>query len=326
MIERLRGLRPSSAWVIAILAVVLAGAGTAVAAQMIGSKEIKNNSIQSKDVKNNTLKTKDLSKKARKELKGRRGKPGADGATGPQGPAGAMGATGPAGAPGTTGMPTFSNPQWGVIDRNTIGSPDQDLRGGPFVTGPNGSPPFGDGSLSLVVNGVPRVANNSDSEAAAFGNEVDFVGNEVSGISELGFHVFTTGENNAKGNPNMPNIRFEIDPNLATTPSNFSTLVYQPANTTANQWSGYIDATAPGEDFSLTGAAGTATGCNLASPCDLDEVQAALDDGGETAKIGSLFVGKGRDFAFAGAVDGLRLNDTVYDFEPFGVEEVDATP
>ena len=28
---------------------------------------------------------------------------------------------------------------------------------------------------------------------------------------------------------------------------------------------------------------------------------------------------KGRDYAFSGAVDKLVINDTTYDFEPFGV-------
>jgi hypothetical protein len=34
----------------------------------------------------------------------------------------------------------------------------------------------------------------------------------------------------------------------------------------------------------------------------------------------SVQISKGRDFAFSGMVDGLRINDTLYDFEPFGVE------
>ena len=219
------------------------------------------------------------------------------------------------------------DPHWGVMNRNVFGSPDQDLRGGPFVQGPNGSPPFGEGSLSLVVNGMPRVAATTDAEGAAYGNEVDFAGDLVSDIEELGFHVFTTGENNAKGNPNMPNIKFEIDPNLDDPSTDgFSTLVYQPVNTTSNQWSGYIDATADGEDFFLTGAEATATGCTQANLCDLEEIQTALDDGGDPALIGTFFVGKGRDLAFSGSVDGLRLNDTVYDFEPLGVFEQSATP
>jgi hypothetical protein len=294
-----------------LAAVVLLGAGTAAAANTIGSSDIINNSVKSKDLKDNgvkskdirdeTLQTADFSQAARDELKGEPGEDGED------------------------GVATYANPEWGPLDRNVIGSPDQDLGGGPFVPGANGSPPFGQGSLHLSVNGVPRVANNTDSEAAAWGNQVDFAGQQVSSIQELGFHVFTTGENNAKGNPNMPNIKFEIDPNLSATPSNFSTLVYQPANTTANQWSGYIDATATGEDFFLTGAAGTATNCTQATLCDLAQIQTALNDGGDAATIGTFFVGKGRDFAWSGAVDGLRLNSTVYDFEPFGVIETSAT-
>lgn len=33
---------------------------------------------------------------------------------------------------------------------------------------------------------------------------------------------------------------------------------------------------------------------------------------------------KGRDYAWQGAVDGLRINGSVFDFEPFGVEEAAA--
>ena len=47
-----------------------------------------------------------------------------------------------------------------------------------------------------------------------------------------------------------------------------------------------------------------------------------LDDGGDGATIFSVSVTKGRDWRWAGAVDGLRVNDKVYDFEPFGVREV----
>jgi hypothetical protein len=37
-------------------------------------------------------------------------------------------------------------------------------------------------------------------------------------------------------------------------------------------------------------------------------------------------VSKGRDFAWQGAVDGLRINGTIYDFEPLGVKTVPAPP
>jgi hypothetical protein len=33
----------------------------------------------------------------------------------------------------------------------------------------------------------------------------------------------------------------------------------------------------------------------------------------------SVQVGKGRDFAFSGAVDSLVINNEKFDFEPFGV-------
>jgi hypothetical protein len=38
----------------------------------------------------------------------------------------------------------------------------------------------------------------------------------------------------------------------------------------------------------------------------------------------SAGVSKGRDYEFHGAVDGLRINDTVFDFEETGVVERDA--
>ncbi|MCC9706574.1 hypothetical protein E4N62_15615 [Streptomyces sp. MNU76] len=44
---------------------------------------------------------------------------------------------------------------WGVITRNTIGSPVAQLRNGPFgsfgVVGPEGRPPYGRGSLGIEV-------------------------------------------------------------------------------------------------------------------------------------------------------------------------------
>jgi hypothetical protein len=46
-----------------------------------------------------------------------------------------------------------------------------------------------------------------------------------------------------------------------------------------------------------------------------------LDDGGPAATIISAGVSKGRDYEFHGAVDGLRINGTVFDFEETGVVE-----
>lgn len=333
---------------VGVIAVVLTAGTAAVAAPIVTSKDVKNDSIRSADVRDGTLLSRDIrnggirgakdlkrSSVSRSRLSGElrrllnqlegnltQGLTGPQGPAGPAGPRGPMGPAGPAGGDGTTGgaAGATTNPNWGTIFRNTIGSPDIDLADGPNLVG---SPtPFGVGSLTFqVADGVD--AGTADAEAMSFGNEVDFRGQELSGISQLGFRVFTTGENTARGNPNMPNINIEIDPNLGSTPSNFSTLVYMPPQSPSNQWSGYIDATTTpasptGTGFRLTGAAGTATGCTLADPCTFAEVQDALDDDGETTKIGSVAVAKGRDFAFQGAVDGLRVNNEVMNFEAEG--------
>jgi hypothetical protein len=76
---------------VAVLATVLAvGATAATAQQLIGSAQIRNNSIQGKDVRNKSLTKKDF----RGSVRGPRG---FTGPAGPAGPRGATGATGPAG-------------------------------------------------------------------------------------------------------------------------------------------------------------------------------------------------------------------------------------
>ncbi len=214
---------------------------------------------------------------------------------------------------------------WGVITRNTIGSPVAALRNGPFgsfgLTGPQARPPYGSGSLGIEVADRSTTLN-PPSEKVDFGNEVDFFGRPVQGLLRVGFHVFQTAENIGYGGPaNMPNIRFEIDPNLAALPATtYSTLVWTPAaSPVTNGWSPFLDAPQTGTWF-LTGAAGTTTGCALATPCTFAAVKTALADAGEPATIYTAAVGKGRDFMWIGAVDGLRINDTVYDFEADGVE------
>jgi hypothetical protein len=121
----------------------------------------------------------------------------------------------------------------------------------------------------------------------------------------------------------MPSITFEIDPNLASKPStNYSSLVFTPtANSAANQWSGYIDATTSGL-WGLTGGAFAGDTCSLnGSRCTFAELKAFLNDGGEPARIGTVAISKGRDYEWQGAVDGLRINGTVFDFEETGVFE-----
>ena len=212
---------------------------------------------------------------------------------------------------------------WGVIDRNTIGSPVGALRDGPFSltsTGDVSAPPFGKGSLGIeVANGTEKVA---------FGNETDFAGDPVSGLTAVGYSVFRTGEDiGYGGTSNLPNITFEVDPNISPL-VHYSSLVWVPDGSAipANVWSPYIDATTNGYWYFTNGATATATGCTQAGSCtSLAAVQAGLASAGSTgAVILSVAVAKGRDSQFQGAVDGLRINDRIYDFEADGVKSKNA--
>lgn len=211
-----------------------------------------------------------------------------------------------------------------MITRNTIGSPVAALRNGPFgsfgVTGPSARPPFGTGSLGIEV-ADDSTSLTPPSEKVDFGNEVDFYGDPVLGLNQVGFYVFQTGENVSYGGPgNMPNIRFEINPNLTAAPATtYSTMVWVPdPSPVTDQWSPYLDATTTGKWF-LTGNAGTVTGCNQTTMCTFPQLNTALNDGGPAPTIYTAAVGKGRDNMWIGAVDGLRINRTIYDFEAGGV-------
>jgi hypothetical protein len=210
------------------------------------------------------------------------------------------------------------SPNWSVVDRKVIGDGDARLRLGPNTNtfGAAGvvHPPLGIGSLGL------RTATGAD--RAAFGNEVAFDNDLVSSLTTLGFSVFTTAENNARGH-NMPSIRFEIDPNLSAAPgANVADMVYTPPNGRDDRWTAF-DATdnAQGTTWSLSGPAGTAIGCAPSGPgCTWDQIQNRLEDGdGNPARIYTLLITKGADRAFSGAVDALRVRERVYNFEPLGV-------
>jgi hypothetical protein len=317
-----------SIFLVCVTALVVSAA-TATAASLITGKNVKNGSLTGADIKSKSVPLGDLSKGTQSLIKKGSttlpggvtpGNQGENGAQGQQGPPGANGTNGSNGSNGANGAASVG-PHWGPIDRNTIGSPVEELRNGPFVALPAGGvtqPPFGDGSLGLEVS-VPGDATTR--EKASFGNEVDFAGDEVGDLSQVGFRYITTQENaDRQGDGrNLPGITFEIDPNMATTSSNFSSLVWQPGPAPfVNKWTDYQDATSSG-DWVLSGGAGTQTGCVLATPCTFAQVKAALADGGDTAKILTAAVTKGRDNAWQGAVDGLRINNEVFDFEMFGV-------
>jgi hypothetical protein len=203
-----------------------------------------------------------------------------------------------------------------VVNRNTIGSPVAELRTGPTFpsAGSRFRPPFGTGSLNLSVG--------TADEKVAYGNEFDFVGDDFSALTEIGFRVFTVTEN--AGVQPMPVIAIEIDPNMTGVIDNFATITYFPAPTLPG-WSAYIDATTSGL-WGGTGQVFAGTPCDAnGARCSWDALQAQLDDGDSAPPtILSVMITKGRDQAWHGAVDGLRLGDTVYDFEESGVTALPA--
>ena len=282
-----------------VLLGTLLGGGAWAASSGLTSKDIKDESIQNRDIRKGVISLNRLTPAVQDLIH----------EGGPQGPPGGPGAPGAPGAPGGSAGPTLSSGNFGVENRNTTGSPVAQLR-----LGPNG-PPLGTGSLNLLV---------AKGEKVAYGITVS---GSVSNIKEAGFRVNTTGENTAAGlgSVNMPSITFEIDPNLSSLPNtNYSSLVWTPAaNSASNKWSPYLDATTSGS-WGLTGSAfnnpATQANCGINGPrCTLAQVKAALDDGGDGATIFTLAVAKGTDFAWQGAVDGLRVNGRVADFEEGGV-------
>ena len=213
---------------------------------------------------------------------------------------------------------TVASP-WTVVHRTTIGAGTAHLAMGPFTNTLGAGirrPPLGMGSLDLETGSGDR---------AAFGNEVSFNRDLVSGLTSLGFSVFTTKENNSRGH-NMPSILIEINPNLrAARGADYAAMVFTPPNGHPGRWSSF-DATNNrlGSTWGLSGKAGSAINCSLNGPgCTWDQIQNRLQDrDGSPATIYTVQITKGPGKAFSGAGDKLRVRGNVYDFEPDGVRLV----
>jgi hypothetical protein len=299
---------------------LVSGGATAGAASLISGSQIKKNSIPLNRL-SKAAQNKIGAVSGQSVVPGPRGATGAAGANGAAGAAGAKGdsgAAGAAGAAGATGSVAYSGAHWGLIDRNVIGSPIGALRSGPFEgTGPGSTPPLGDGSLGFAVK--------DSSEKVAFGNEADFGADKVTGVTAVGFQVFWTGEDKGFNANNLPNITFEVDPTgpADTTAPNYSSLVFVPNGATlpTNRFNA-IDATSSdaGWWYFTNGATATAVGCAQAAPlCSFDDLKTKVAAAYPNMSVLSLAVGKGRDYPWNGAIDALRYNGSVYDFEPFGV-------
>jgi hypothetical protein len=95
--KRIARHRPSASIVVAVVAIVIATAGSATAAGLITSSEIKNNTISSADIRDDAIRSPDVRDHS---LVIDDFKPGQI----PQGPRGETGATGPSGAAGRDGF------------------------------------------------------------------------------------------------------------------------------------------------------------------------------------------------------------------------------
>src|SRR3954465_5805400 len=88
--------RPSPALVVAVIALIAATSGNAIADGVTAvAAKLGKNSVTSREVKNGPLTRADFKAKEGDKLKGAAGAAGAKGATGPAGPTGAKGDTGP---------------------------------------------------------------------------------------------------------------------------------------------------------------------------------------------------------------------------------------
>ena len=324
--------------IVAVIVMALVGGGSAVAGSLVTSAKIADGTIQNRDIADGTISLSRLSEGTQALIRqhakdGVNGRDGANGAGGQDGARGLQGQAGTAGNDGVNGVDgkdgvngvdgkdgkdgvdgvdgkdgrdgtdaTIASGNWGIIDRNVIGSASAVLRSGP------GGAPLGTGSLNVsVADGASKIA---------FGNEADFAGLKISSINALGFSVYQTGENASISSANLPNISLEVNPGVAG--KTYSSLVYNPAPVQPSRWS-TVDA-AQGAGWYFTNAAvAAATGCGQGAGqrfCTLDEIKTAAPDAYVTYSLG---IAKGRDSAWHGAVDAVRVNDRVFDFEETGV-------
>ena len=321
--------------IVAVIVMALVGGGSAVAGSLVTSAKIADGTIQNRDIADGTISLSRLSEGTQALIRqhAKDGVNGRDGANGAGGQDGARGLQGQAGTPGNDGVngvdgkdgvngvdgkdgvngvdgkdgrdgtdATIASGNWGIIDRNVIGSASAILRSGP------GGAPLGTGSLNLsVADGASKIA---------FGNEADFAGLKISSINALGFSVYQTGENASISSANLPNISLEVNPGVAG--KTYSSLVYNPAPVQPSRWS-TVDATQGAGWYFTNAAVAAATGCGQGAGqtfCTLDEIKTAAPDAYITYSLG---IAKGRDSAWHGAVDAVRVNDRVFDFEETGV-------
>ena len=231
---------------------------------------------------------------------------------------------------GLTGRPvppaSSSSTTWGMILRNTNGQPTAALRGGPYGrSGPSSlaatiPPPYGVGSLAILVGTIVQKTD--------FGNETIFAGLPLRAIDVLKYWIFV-GEDTPIVS-GLPIISIEADPRAAGV--GYTSLNYGPPLSTPpsrppvifpNTWQQY-DASGAGSGWYATnGTIQALTGCTQVTPCSFATLKSRLPNAVVSLSIG---ISAGGGSTFVGAVDGLQINNTVYDFEPFGVRRTIPRP
>jgi hypothetical protein len=143
----------SPAMIVAILALVLACTGSAVAASLITGAQIKDGSISGKDIKSHSVSTKNLSSSALDAMTGSQGPAGAAGVAGR---AGLPGAAGPAGASGPAGLASLTHPGGPAVFQGALGSGSEVASS--TATCPAGTFVTGGGYVSSIIDNVVEYA------------------------------------------------------------------------------------------------------------------------------------------------------------------------
>jgi hypothetical protein len=158
---------------VVVVAVLVACGGSATAASVITSKQIKDGTIQ----------VRDLSKSARDSLKGRKGPAGAMGIAGPTGPTGPPGLSGSAGSSGAQGLQGAKGDAGSTADLSGY------VRGytGRAVAAQDSDPNTSEAAI-LAVPGFGRVESTYCNGSGVLKWEVRFVSNASSNLEYFG-HV-----------------------------------------------------------------------------------------------------------------------------------------
>jgi hypothetical protein len=324
MIDRIKRTKPAVLVLTGAVVVAVIGVGTAGAATMIDGKDIQPHTITATQVKVNSLDRNDLTTAAQNSLQGKTGPAGpmgakgAKGDTGPKGATGSAGPQGPGGPQGPKGDPgtsAFSPLPWGVIGRNTIGSPVAQYRVGPEPA------PKGIGSIGFEVAGPPSGDTATDAEKISFGVAGSDFTTETGVIhpQDISTLTYKAYDDIDTIGASPVGLTIESDPDISDGSGdiNFTSLVYNPSPTAAGDediWK--TNDAMTGMTWDATGRAGAVTQCTLATPCTYSVLMSKL---GMNASVITFALSKGRDDAYNGAVDDLVVNTKTFDFEPLGV-------